>query len=71
MFNQMASLDVNPNIETVLPVLSRFGNDSVESVYSKLVLANVPPSVAAGSLLIQSLEHNDFQAAFEKAYKHR
>jgi len=67
----MNSLDVNPNIETVLRILPRFRNDSAKSLFSKLVSANVPPSVAAGSLLIQSLERNDFRVALEMASKYR
>ena len=71
ILNQMASLGVNPNIETVLRVLPQFGYDATECIFSKLLSASVPPSVAVGSLLILSLRRDDFRGALEKASRYR
>ena len=69
VLSQMASLNLKANIETVsrvLPLLE-VADDPVDSLFSKLLSANVSPSVAAGSLLIRTLQCNDFRAATQKA----
>lgn len=67
---QMAAVQVTPNVDTISQhVLPHMANDNVEGLLRKLRSAEVPPSVVALSLMIQSLNRQDFQSAIDVASK--
>ena len=67
---QMAAVQVVPNVDTISQrVLPYMADDNIESILRKLRSADVPPSVVAISLLIQSLNRLDFSSAIDVASK--
>jgi hypothetical protein len=67
---QMAAIQVMPNIDTISHhVLPHMAKENVETLLRKLRSADVPPSVVAISLIVQSLKNQDFKSAIEIASK--
>lgn len=67
---QMAAIQVTPNVDTISQrVLPYMENDNVETLLRKLRSAEVPPSVVAISLMVQSLNRQDFASAIDVASK--
>lgn len=66
----MAAIQVMPNVDTISQrVLPYMANDNVETLLRKLRSAEVPPSVVAISLMVQSLNRQDFASAIDVASK--
>lgn len=66
---QMAAVQVMPNVDTINQHVLPHMAGNYESLLKKLRSVDVPPSVVAVSLIIQSLNKQDFQSAIEVASK--
>lgn len=69
VLKQMAAVRVTPNVDTihqhVLPHLAV--GDGIKGLLKKLRAADVPSTVVANSLLLQSLDRRDFSSATQIA----
>jgi hypothetical protein len=67
---QMAAIQIMPNIDTISQrVLPYMADEDVGTLLRKLRSADVPPSVIAISLIVQSLNKQDFKSAIDVATK--
>ncbi len=67
---QMAAIQVMPNVDTISQrVLPFMADEEVGTLIRKLRAVDVPPSVVATSLIVRSLNNQDFTTAINVASK--
>jgi hypothetical protein len=66
----MAAIQVMPNVDTISQrVLPFMADEEVGTLIRKLRAVDVPPSVVATSLIVRSLNNQDFTTAINVASK--